>query len=230
MNRTLLRYIPILLLVLVGFALVIVRDSASQQEAPPHDFSETAMSEAEWRRYGRHEAELNGLVGEPTREDLAVMTYGAYAIMAGEQPNPVLMPRDGLVVVYQVLGDVPVLNGFSLAAGRTDIAGFIFVYNAATRSSFRGTALADGKPGVLDFSHIPVDNGTVPSIDLTSVPTTVPMPSEAMPLPTLILPESTADFIPLPAAPLSHLTRNLDEMKSSIMGKRQGSDDGAKNN
>jgi hypothetical protein len=194
-----LRYLSFVL-ILVVFVAPFIRNNTSPQilRAAAHDFSETGFSQEFWLEYGREMSAANGLVNEALQEDIAVMTYGSYSVLIGQNPNPVLMSRESLVVVYQVLGDVPILNGFSLAAGRTDIAGFIFVYNAQTGVNVLSTALVKGKPGVLDLSFIPADTGTLPYVDLAKVPTTIPVDTSEIPLPTQLPPESTAELLPLP--------------------------------
>jgi hypothetical protein len=199
MKRFNVRYTSFVL-VLVVLALPFIRNEASKQlsEALPHDFSQTTNSEADWLKIGRHEAEFSGLVGEPVQEDIAVMTYGSYAIMTRQNPNPVLMAREGLVVVYQVFGDIPTLSGFGSGNGSTHIGGFIFVYNAETGVNFEAATLPKDKSGALNFSFIPADTGELPSIDLTRMPTAFPVDDSEVPLPTQLPPESTAELLPLP--------------------------------
>lgn len=199
MLHTKLRYVLAGLVVAV-LALPVLSNAVRNQpvEAHPRDFAETMFSHGDWLKWSRHEAALNGLVGNPEQENIAVMTYGSYSVLIGQNPNPVLLSRDSLVVVYQVLGDIPELNGFGSAAGRTDIAGFIFVYDAQTGVNILSTALVKGKPGVLDLNFIPADTGEVPSIDPARMPTVIPTNALEVPPPIHLPPESTAEPLPLP--------------------------------
>ncbi len=199
MIHTKLRYV-LLGLVVAVLALPVLSNVVRNQpiEAQPRNFEETMLSHGDWLKWSRHEAAFNGMVGDPEQEDIAVMTYGSYAIMTGQNPNPVLMPREDLVVVYQVFGDIPELNGFGLAAGRTDISGFIFVFNAQTGGKVEAAALPESKSGALDFSFIPADTGEMPSIDLARMPTVIPTDALEVPPPIHLPPESTAEPLPLP--------------------------------
>lgn len=193
-NRISMVVIILLLFLLVGIA---IPNLATNQRvvALPLSFANTFLSEEDWLRYGREVATRNGLMSEPIREETALMTYGSYLVLTEANLNNSLYARDNPVFVYQVFGDIPTLNGFGSAAGRTDIEGFIFVFDARTGLNFTSTALSKGKPGALDLSFIPADPGPILGLQAEIVPTMIVLPELDF------KPEVTSEIVPLPAVP-----------------------------
>lgn len=162
--------------------------------AEPLSFDTTMLSEEDWLRYGREMATAYGLVGEPRQEEKALMTYGSYLMLTGQNANSSIMPREAHVFVYQVFGNIPKLEGFGLAAGNPDIEGFIFAYDAHKGHNFASTALSKDKPGALDLSVIPADVGEIPALQTPFIPTAIPFLD---PTP-FVIPEATSELLPLP--------------------------------
>jgi hypothetical protein len=158
-------------------------------------YEKTLFSEEMWLQGAREMAVGNGLVGQPTREEAALMTYGSYLVLTGQHVNSTMLPRDSYVFVYQVFGNIPTLQGFGSAAGRTDIEGFIFAFDAHTAHNFASTALVKGKSGALDLSIIPADTGTITSLQPVTIPTAFPLDSMSPEQSRL---EATSELVPLP--------------------------------
>lgn len=188
----------LLLVIVIGLmAVLVIQNMATnqQKQAGPISFDTTLASEEQWLKYARENAVRNGLVGEPTREESALMTYGSYLVLAGENLNDTFLPRDNPVFVYQVFGDIPVLNMLGSGAGRTDIDALVFVYDALTGMEFHGRALVADKPGAFDLSFIPADPGPIAGLQPEFVPTMIVLPELDF------KPEVTSEIVPLPAVP-----------------------------
>jgi hypothetical protein len=134
MNHSRWRYFGFLLLALLALSFSIIQNIATNkiQAAEPRDFNETMLPRDSWLEYGREMARMYGITGEVQREEVAVMTYGSYLVLTEQDQNSSLMQREALVVVYQAFGEIPKLEGFGSAGGRSDIQGFTFAYEAQT--------------------------------------------------------------------------------------------------
>lgn len=138
-------------------------------------YEKSLATEEQWLTYARNQVKSLGMVGEPTHEEWALLSFGSYLTITGG-PNETNTPRDMPMFIYKAFGDVPVLQGMSMASGRTDIGGFMLIYNADTGDpmfyqTYSHESIAKGITG-LDLSVIPPDAGE--QGEVPTLPTPVP--------------------------------------------------------
>jgi hypothetical protein len=187
------------LLFTVPLTVVIVQGLTTRQgkEARALDYvSETGFTEAQWVEAARAGARIKGLVGDPEREEWALMTYGSYGTLTGDNLTP-SVPRDTPVFVYQFFGEIPEVRmlGMGLDGPITNAIGMIIIFNGRDFMDI-GTRIyiaasdQDTKNG-LDLNFIPVDSGGPPTIHPPLIPTEFVIPTP--------VPEITQEaLIPLP--------------------------------
>jgi hypothetical protein len=175
MKRSKFHYLLALIIPMMLLTTLVIQNSAMNQKWPaaPLNYDTTVMSENNWLMTGQQMTVWNGMVGEPHHEVTALMTYGSYLIMIGEENT--LLPRDTPILVYQAFGDVPELKMFGSGSGRKDTKGFTFVFNGATGEILHGKAHSEAtmniSGAVLDLSFIPADTGPVKSLVQPPLPT-----------------------------------------------------------
>lgn len=150
---------------------------ANGSRATPLSYGVTIGSESQWLKYSRGRVRQYGLLGDMS-EEYALMTFGSYLTLTNGVDNGQIA-LDTPIFVYEAFGQVPVLNGFGMAAGRTDIGGFTFVYDASTNLPIEDTVypLANLRASSygLDMSLIPAENikrttFAVPTIAILAAP------------------------------------------------------------
>jgi hypothetical protein len=156
-----IRYIvPSLILVGIVFALSVQQLATRPRvAAEPLSYEQTGRTEKEWISRGQEAAARYGMVGLPTHEAWALMTYGSYQTLAGGRSfDGGVVPRNHPVFVYQAVGDIPELNFAGSASGATDIAGLHLVLDASTGFVMGMYGYVENSLyEMLDLSFIPAD-------------------------------------------------------------------------
>ncbi|MCU0497451.1 MAG: hypothetical protein MUF87_08885 [Anaerolineae bacterium] len=159
------RYIPLLLVVILIIGGMILQRPANQlQPAPPLSFEGTFFTERDWYRAGRDIARFSGLVGTPTEERGALMTFGSYVTLNPDYQSDNQFEGDHPIFVYQAFGDI---QGSS---SRDDIEVIEVLFDATDALPFSTAAIP--RDHATDLSFIPIDAGIRRPIEIP--PTMIP--------------------------------------------------------
>ncbi|MCU0499771.1 MAG: hypothetical protein MUF87_20660 [Anaerolineae bacterium] len=153
----------------VILAVLIVRTFTPNQTTLTYE--SLGISAAQALQGARAQAVTYGLIGEPTREEGALMTYGSYLALT-DSPLDTRFPLDHPVYVYQVFGEIPAYQYVS-SNGRTDVAGMIFAFDAIAGTWFNHSLILDGlEHTAFDLNFIPeaASRGNVTAIPPTLIP------------------------------------------------------------
>lgn len=179
-----------ILIALFAVAVLVVTGDNQRFAAMSVAYETTAFSEQEWVAYARSWVAWHGMIGDPDREEWALMTLGSYLTLLGGE-NALALPRETPIFIYKAFGDIPELRGFGMASGGDQTIGFKLEFNAQTgqilfSSAYTQESLA--RAGELDLSFIPADSGGSRAVS-EPLPTLAVLPSAR-----LTLPEATPEM------------------------------------
>ena len=113
-------------------------------------------------------------MSEIDSEEWVLMTLGSYITLTDGVDNGVI-PLDTPIFVYEAFGSIPVLNGWGMGSGTTDIGGFTIIFNGRTGDLMESTAYPQENLALQSYG-----------LNLSSIPEANVRPQTPMAIPTMI--------------------------------------------